>query len=722
MLPIALIFVAMVLIVAGFLFYAAHETDRVTRERQATIVAHVLEDYFDKITHDQESVSIWDEALIRMQDNPDLDWFDGNLGVWLYDYFGHDRVYILDGSDRPIYAMVDGSRADRSSYTTARTALTPLVTELRDALRAGVPDPDAESPRATNLVSIEARPALASVVPFVSDTGEIEQEPGTEHFHISVRFLDGSLLSYLAEQYLLPGVRFAWNNQIESNETSVPLARNSGTIIGYLVWQPERPGLQVLTRTGPVLAAALLLVGAIIVLLARRLLRASQELQTSEAQAQHLAFHDSLTGLANRTLFNDRLDRALVEMRRKSSRLALLYLDLDRFKNINDTLGHPAGDDLIRELARRLGELLRGGDCVARLGGDEFAILQTGIAATDDVAALCERIIQAVGRPFELLGRSAYVGVSIGVAIAPDAGIDRAELMRKSDIALYSAKASGRNRFRVFAEDMDLTIQRRREIEQELRAALAAGDQFQLLYQPLYSAATSALVGVEALLRWNHPEHGLIAPGVFVPIAEESGLIHPIGDWVLREACTAGARWPLRRIAVNVSPVQFRAPGFAGRVLDILRETGMEPGGLELEITERLLLESTESSVNALRVLRTAGLRIALDDFGTGYSSLTYLQKYPVDKIKIDRSFVQNLGSDAASDALVQAIVDLARAMKVDVTAEGVETAVQCDFLKAAGCNELQGFLLSRPVAESAIDKIVGAADLAEENRVASAA
>ena len=722
MLPIALIFMAMVVIVAGFLFYAAHETDRVTRDRQARIVAHVLEDYFDKITHDQESVTIWDESVNKVRGDPDPEWFDANLGVWLYDYFGHDRVYVLDAEDRPIYAMVDGSRADRSSFTTAAIALNPLVKQLRSALRAGEADPDGESPRATNLVTIEARPALASVVPIVSDTGTIHQEPGTEYFHISVRFLDGSLLSYLAKQYLLPGARFAWNHEIESNETSVPLARNSGTVIGYLVWQPERPGLHIITRTGPVLAAALLLVGAIIILLARRLLRASQELQTSEAQAQHLAFHDSLTGLANRALFNDRLDRALIEMRRKSSRLALLYLDLDRFKNINDTLGHPAGDDLIRELAMRLGDLLRGGDCVARLGGDEFAILQTGIAATDDVAALCERIIQAVGRPFELLGRSAYVGVSIGVAIAPDAGIDRAELMRKSDIALYSAKASGRNRFRVFAEDMDLTIQRRREIEQELRAALAAGDQFQLVYQPLYSAATSALVGVEALLRWNHPEHGLIVPGVFVPIAEESGLIHPIGDWVLREACKAGARWPLRRIAVNVSPVQFRAPGFAARVLDILRETGLEPGGLELEITESLLLDSTESSVNALRTLRAAGLRIALDDFGTGYSSLTYLQKYPVDKIKIDRSFIQNLGSDAASDALVQAIVDLARAMNVDVTAEGVETAEQRDFLKAIGCNELQGFLLSRPVPESEIDEVVGAAASVEENRIASAA
>jgi predicted signal transduction protein with EAL and GGDEF domain len=343
------------------------------------------------------------------------------------------------------------------------------------------------------------------------------------------------------------------------------------------------------------------------------------------------------------------------------------------------------------------------------------------VGADGDVTALCERIIHAVSQPFELLGSAAFVGVSIGVAIAPEAGVDRAELMRKADIALYSAKAAGRNRFRVFAPEMDISIQRRREIETELREALAAGDQFCIQYQPLYAAADDSLTGVEALLRWKHPKHGLIAPGVFVAIAEEAGLIHAIGDWVLREACRAGVRWPGRRMAVNVSAVQFRSPRFAAKVLETLAETGLEPSRLELEITESVLLDMTELSAVTLTTLRAAGVRIALDDFGTGYSSLTYLQKYPVDKIKIDRSFIQNLESGGAANALVQAMVDLARAIGVDVTAEGVETAEQRDFLKKIGCTELQGYLLSRPMEASKIDTLLIEPAL-DETRVASAA
>jgi predicted signal transduction protein with EAL and GGDEF domain len=359
---------------------------------------------------------------------------------------------------------------------------------------------------------------------------------------------------------------------------------------------------------------------------------------------------------------------------------------------------------------------------VSRLGGDEFAIIQGNITDAAETTALCDRIIEAVAQPFQLLGSAAFVGVSIGVAITPGAGLDRAELMRKADIALYRAKVEGRNRYRIFSEEMDDSVQRRRAIEEELRAALAADDQLQLVYQPLYSAGKGDLRGVEALLRWNHPKHGVISPAVFIPIAEESGLIHPLGDWVLREACRAGRRWPIRSIAVNVSPVQFRSPRFAAKVLQILEEEGLEPTRLELEITESVLLDSAELSTLTMSALRNSGVRIALDDFGTGYSSLKYLQKFAVDKIKIDRSFVQNLETDAASDAIIQAMVDLARAMGVQVTAEGVETAEQRAFLERIGCNELQGFLLSRPLGADQVDSVLGTTAPAETPAVASAA
>jgi len=376
---------------------------------------------------------------------------------------------------------------------------------------------------------------------------------------------------------------------------------------------------------------------------------------------------------------------------------------------------------LIRELAGRLTGLVRSSDCVARLGGDEFAILLCGVASTGDVSGLCERILKSVAHPFELLGNAAFVGVSIGVAIAPESGVDRAEVMRKADIALYRAKFEGRNRFRIFSEEMDHFVQRRQRIEAELREAIDAGNQLKVVFQPIYANGTGTLNSVEALLRWNHPKHGLVPPGIFIPIAEESGLIHAIGDWVLRQSCLAAKRWPVQHIAVNVSPIQFRSPLFAEKVLDTLRETGLDPSRLELEVTESVLLDSAETAMDTFNTLRGAGVRIALDDFGTGYSSLTYLQKFPVDRIKIDRSFVHNLDANTASHAIVQAIVDLARAMHVRVTAEGVETTAQRDALQRIGCDDLQGFLLSVPLDPEDIDVLFGMTSI-ELNAIATAA
>jgi diguanylate cyclase (GGDEF)-like protein len=723
LLPVVLAGAATVLLVAGVLLYATRESDRLSWDRQSLLVSHVLSEQVAKISHDLESVTIWDDAVRKTKLEFDREWIDINLGVWMFDYFGHDRAFVLNDRDEPIYAMVDGAGAELSTYEPERQTIAPLAKQLRALLRTAAHGDVAADPgrfRAADLVVVENRPAIASVLPIVSDSGEIEQAPGSEYFDVAVRFLDRSFLDGLMQQYLLDGARFAWTDDAASNEAAFPLADSAGKRIGFFVWQPNRPGQLLFTRMAPALALALILTALGISLLVRRLRRASTELQASEAQAQHLAFHDPLTGLPNRALFISRLDHSLIDSRRDGARIALLCLDLDRFKNVNDTLGHAAGDDLIRELAERLSGLTRANDCVARLGGDEFAILQCGVTSLEDVVALCERIIQTVSHPFELLGNAAFVGVSIGVAVAPDCGVDRAELMRKADIALYRAKYEGRNRFRIFSDEMDFFVQRRRRVEAELREALASGDQLEVVYQPLYATNSGAMCGIEALLRWNHPKHGVVSPGVFVPIAEESGLILAMGDWVLREACRAGKRWPVRRVAVNVSPVQFRSPLFATKVLDMLRETGLEPNRLELEITESVLLDMAEIVEPTFSKLRGAGVRIALDDFGTGYSSLTYLQKYPVDKIKIDRSFVHNLDADAASDAIVQAIVDLARAMGVEVTAEGVETVAQRDALKRIGCDELQGFLLSKPLSVEDMDALL--AMPAESTQIATAA
>jgi diguanylate cyclase (GGDEF)-like protein len=427
------------------------------------------------------------------------------------------------------------------------------------------------------------------------------------------------------------------------------------------------------------------------------------DLAASEAHAQHLAFHDALTGLPNRAMFETRLDAALARCRRDGSQLALLYLDLDHFKQVNDTLGHPAGDLLIGEVARRLLAQVRPYDTVARIGGDEFAIIVSAPADQAASEAMAGRIVADLGRPFDLTGAQSHVGASIGIALAPADGLDRTELCRKADIALYKAKLGGRSRHARFCPAMDEAIRTREIIDRDLRKAIADRDrQLKVHYQPVFSTVTGAMTGVEALLRWDHPEQGMIAPAAFIAFAEESGLIEILGEWVLGTAMRDAGRWPGIRLSVNVSPVQVRNRGFAARVAEMLLETGFDPRRLELEITETALMDGSAETVRTLSHLRARGVGIALDDFGTGYSSLSHIRDIAVDRIKVDRSFVTAIDTGHGA-ALVQAIVTLAHANGLHLTAEGVETDHQREFLERVGCEEVQGYLLSRPVTADEI-------------------
>jgi diguanylate cyclase (GGDEF)-like protein len=430
------------------------------------------------------------------------------------------------------------------------------------------------------------------------------------------------------------------------------------------------------------------------------------EQRRREARIAYMAHHDALTDLPNRVLIYEKLELALARTR-QGEIAACHLLDLDDFKNINDTLGHPAGDKLLRLVADRLRTLVRSTDTIGRMGGDEFAILQCGLAQPADATALALRIIEVVSEPYEIDGHQVVIGTSIGIATGPMDGATPDQLMRNADLALYRAKADGRGTFCFFEPEMDGLMQARRAMETDLRKAQVAGE-FELLYQPVVNLATDQISGFEALIRWRHPDKGLIPPSDFITLAEEMGIIEPISEWVLRQACKRAGTWPADlKVAVNLSPAQFRRQGLVEMVVAALASSGLPADRLELEITESSLLQNSEATLSMLYQLRELGVHIAMDDFGTGYSSLSYLQSFPFDKIKIDRSFVKDITDGIGSLNIVRAVTAMARGLGMTTTAEGVETPEQLEMIKAEGCTEMQGYLFSPPLSAREVDELL---------------
>ncbi|MGJ5177031.1 putative bifunctional diguanylate cyclase/phosphodiesterase [Bradyrhizobium oligotrophicum] len=427
------------------------------------------------------------------------------------------------------------------------------------------------------------------------------------------------------------------------------------------------------------------------------------ERRRAEARIAYMAHHDGLTGLPNRVFFQQRLTQELDVAVSAAKRIAVMCIDLDLFKNVNDSFGHPIGDRLLQAVADRLEQQMRGGHLAARLGGDEFAVIICQTTA-EDASECAGRLIAALGAPYDIDGNELVIGASIGIALSPRDGASCEELMKNADMALYRAKQDGGRVHRFFEKEMDLKAQKRRDMEHDLRRAFAQGE-FELHYQPLVDVATNTIAGFECLLRWRHPDKGMISPADFIPVAEDIGLIVPLGEWVLREACHEAARWPEGiKVAVNLSAVQFRSRNLVQVVMHALAQSGLAPERLELEITESILLAETEANLATLHQLRALGIRISMDDFGTGYSSLSYLRSFPFDKIKIDRSFVKDLAHRADCLAIVRAISGLGRSLNIITTAEGVETSDQLEWLRAEGCNQVQGFLFSaaQPASEIA--------------------
>jgi diguanylate cyclase (GGDEF)-like protein len=620
---------------------------------------------------------------------------------------------VLDSSDRIVFAS-DGRRSlDPENFASGPDDLSALVGVVRGQRHPepgefeAISDPatGARQPAgAARFQSFAGAPALVAAVPVAPDDAgpPLSGEPPVV---VSVVGLP-ALLKEIGAKLSLDNLHeitagSAWSGH------ALNLLDATGRSIAGLGWTPKQPGATVVQNVVPFLAIAsgcfVLLAGFVL----RYMRRTAATIAAGEDLLRHQALHDPLSGLPNRTYFGECLADQIEEVRRTGGLAAVLSIDLDRFKDVNDTLGHLVGDALIRAVALRLVHVLRSEDMVARLGGDEFAVISPRITDQSALKQVADRIIETLRAPYQIMGHTLVTGGSIGIAlIAPHSG-EAADIMRCADVALYRAKNDGRSRACIYDAAMDADLRERKQIENDLRDAIEH-NALTLAFQPIVNPSGERTVGVEALCRWNHPERGEIVPSVFVPIAEHSELIVPLGEWVLSEACRQAAAWPDLFIAVNVSPLQFRRPNFVEVVERILTETGFPGSRLELELTESTLIGNVEDAEAAMRRLKSLGVRLALDDFGTGYSSLLYLRTFPFDKLKIDRSFVGNIEGAADAGAIVHAIVSLGRGLGMKVTAEGVETAEQHLFLRAAGVHSLQGYRFGRPADGAAITERLG--------------
>ncbi len=491
-------------------------------------------------------------------------------------------------------------------------------------------------------------------------------------------------------------------------KTSYAIPNLGGSELLSLVWSPSRMAAETLADLAFFGFFASILVAIIALILFNRMRVSTEAILVREAKASHEAQHDPLSGLPNRAVFCNALSENIEDLPNRDTNIAVLLLDLDKFKDVNDTYGHAAGDKVIIDFGHRVRALLRQTDVIARLGGDEFAVLQFGIHTHMESTRLAQAIIDAANRPFLMDGAEMRIGVTIGISFAPDDGMDVATILRAADTALYRAKNEGRNRFALYEHRMTEAERIRKLVDDELRGAIDR-DELTLAYQPQVFSDSGRIASVEALVRWRHPTHGLISPATFISAAEERGLIVPLGEWVMKRACLDAARWPGLRVGVNVSAIQFRQANFVQDVERIIKDSKLEPGRLELELTEGVLVEDADQAEAAMMELRSIGVKLALDDFGTGYSSLIYLRRFAFDKIKIDKSFLDSMEATGESAILVHSVVHLGRALGLEVTAEGVETEEQRRFLQAVGCHFLQGYLFSKPVSADAIDDMLRA-------------
>jgi diguanylate cyclase (GGDEF)-like protein len=711
----AIVAVAIVCVVIAALG-SAHRANEVALESERQLFTKALVDHGERVLRQVDAITSSERVKTHISDDPE--WVQKRLDAWLGTYFDQDFVFVVDSSGRLIYQRsADRPPLDPDWFRSAQVTLAPVIDFMRGRAGGTLIGPSPIEPSA-DLPIVPGRKRLALVRLFAERPAFIvaataathESMPGVPSdslpFVIAVQFIDKEVLADIGARLNLRNLRQA-DGTPPPDDYLFQLDDDLGQPVAAFAWTPAKPGAEIVYSVVPFIGIAL--AGFIVLagLVMRYMRRTTAAITAGENRLRHLALHDPLCGLPNRIFFGERLEAILADVRRGGPTAAVFYIDLDHFKDVNDTLGHPVGDELIRNVTLRLSRTLRGDDLVARLGGDEFAVITTTEPDSPSLHTIAARLLSALCTPYLVNDQNIVIGASIGIAVIDGRAAAAADIMRYADMALYRAKNEGRNRACIYDEVMDADLSHRKLLESDLRQALE-NDKLQVVYQPVVNNSGEKTIGVEALARWTHPERGVIPPSDFIPIAEHSGLIIELGQWVLRRACLDGKAWPGMTVAVNVSPLQFRQPDFVEVVERILSETEFDPARLELEVTESTLIGNVDSAEAAMLRLKALGLRLALDDFGTGYSSLLYLRRFPFDKLKIDRSFVLSIEKAADAAAIVHAVVSLGRGLGMKVTAEGVETAEQHLFLRAAGIHSMQGFRFGVPMKAADITNRLG--------------
>ncbi|MCW1381249.1 bifunctional diguanylate cyclase/phosphodiesterase [Novosphingobium sp. KCTC 2891] len=717
-------FLALVALSGALVAAFNHSTrvaDDLAREDERVLARRYVDRAMRAFVATQKVQLTWDDAMNGAVLRDDVAWSNYYLGQFFWNNFGTDELFLVRPDGSMVHGWREGRTADAAAFAQVRRDVGALLAAAqKDGATFGQPAAMRSLADTVWPVDAHGRPltrwaarpvlhngrpaflAVASIVPD-RDYALLRAQP---NYVASLRYIDTGTLIQMRQDLLLPQLHFG-TERPAVHFNVISLSGIGGGKIGWLGWVAKTPGPKIVRRTAPLLATYILFFlgvmvgGAIIV---RRMRRTAQELSASEAQAQHNALHDAMSGLPNRVHYMQKLRSELADCitGRAKGDVFVAYIDIDSFKVVNDTLGHHVGDELVRQVALRLRRMLPTGDFLSRFGGDEFVLMRRaegGGAAADTFG---RQLMQVMREPFVISGNSLEVTCSCGISWGPEQSEDPGELLRRADIALYRAKQRGRSRYRRFTRDMDASVKLRREMEMELRRAITR-DELSVAFQPIVGIDSAEIDGFEALLRWNHPERGEIRPGLFVPIAEQAGLMIPLGNWMLRHVFAECRDWPACDVSVNLSPLQIMAGDFLKTIAGIVTETGVDPRRIVLEVTEGIMLDRSDHVVTVLRELNRMGFRIALDDFGIGYSSLSYLRSFQFDRIKIDRSFVQNIEGDMDAHSILCAIVSLGHTLRMKVVAEGVETDVQRRLVQAAGCELVQGHLFwqALPVADA---------------------